>query len=130
MSTAWSGVGPTIPADPRRQIGVIPSVTAMTSHLNPLCSSADGGSGNKVSEPSQGKAQFLVAKAPIRNFQPEGIVPLRPDGGEPSKIGDQWRRYFQVAHYWAAFVVWTKSPLICPTDRFALIDFVARAEPG
>ncbi len=84
---------------------------------------------NKVSEPSQGKAQFLVAKAPIRNFQPEGIVPLRPDGGEPSKIGDQWRRYFQVAHYWAAFVVWTKSPLICPTDRFALIDFVARAEP-
>ena len=58
---------------------------------------------NKVSEPSQGKAQFLVAKAPIRNFQ--------------------------LAHYWAAFVVWTKSPLICPTDRFALIDFVARAEP-
>lgn len=80
-------------------------------------------------EPSQGKAQWLVAKAPIKNIEQGGKLLLRPDGGEPSKVGDQWKKYFAVAHFWAAFVLWTKSPLDYPAGRFTLIDFICNADP-
>jgi hypothetical protein len=83
----------------------------------------------KDKEPSQGKAQWLVAKAPVKPIERGGRIPLRPDGGEPGRIGDQWPKYFSVAHYWAAFVVWTKAPLDYPVDRYALIDFVCNADP-
>lgn len=85
---------------------------------------------HKDSEPSQGKALWLVTKAPVSPIKREGNIHLRPDGGDPSKIGDQWKHYYSVAHYWAAFVVWAKSPLNYPTDRFALIDFVASVNPN
>lgn len=83
----------------------------------------------KDCEPSQGKAQWLVANAPVKRIYVEGIAQLRSGGGEPSKIGDQWNKYFAVAHYWAAFVVWAKAPLDYSTDSYALIDFVCNADP-
>ncbi len=82
----------------------------------------------KCKEPSQGKAQWLVAKAPITPTKVGDAIPLRPDGGEPSKIGNQWKKYRSVAHFWAAFVVWAEKPLGLPNDRFLLLDFICNAD--
>lgn len=83
----------------------------------------------KTTEPSQSKAQWLVANAPIKQVAVNGESQLRPDGGQLARIGDQWNKYYVVAHYWAAFVVWAKTPLNYPVDGYALIDFVCNADP-
>ncbi|QKV58237.1 MAG: hypothetical protein HT580_14455 [Dechloromonas sp.] len=38
-------------------------------------------------------------------------------------------KYHHVANYWAAFVLWAKTPLSFPQDSFALVDFVLHADP-
>ena len=79
-------------------------------------------------EPSQGKAQWLVTNAPIKERLVEGVIPLRPDGGKPTEIAKLWKRYYSVADFWAAFVVWARTPLDFPTDRFVLLDFISNAD--
>ncbi len=84
---------------------------------------------SKCAEPSQGKSQWLISNAPLTPAPREGGIKARKDGGEPARIANQWKKYHFVAHYWAAFVVWAKAPLIYPCDRFALVDFVLNADP-
>lgn len=83
----------------------------------------------KCEEPSQGKSQWLVANAPLTPALREGGIKARKDGGEPARIANQWKKYHHVANYWAAFVLWAKTPLSFPQDSFALVDFVLHADP-
>lgn len=83
---------------------------------------------NKCKEPSQSKALWLAAKAPLKFVDVGNGIELRPDGGDSGKIGDRWASYYSVAHFWAAFVVWTKSPLVFPDTNHPLLDFICSAE--
>ena len=73
-------------------------------------------------EPSLGKAAFLVKNAPLREPVPEKPSPR----GKWEIIQEQWRNNVENAHYWAAIVAITGSPLQYTENL--LLDFICVAD--
>lgn len=76
----------------------------------------------RSSEPSLGKAQWLLTYAPMAGAK----LSLRNSRGDAGQIGKQWKHYFTVAHYWAAFVVLNRNPLAYETT--APLQFICNAD--
>lgn len=87
--------------------------------------------GKFASDASLSKAQWLLTAAPLTTDEST----VRKDGGSPDEIGKQWKHYFAVAHYWAAFVVLSGTPLqyqdaaplnfICNIDSTEFLNLAA-----
>ena len=68
---------------------------------------------NLTSAPSLNKAQWLLCNCSLDSHSP--LTVRRED---PRKIGEQWKTYYSVSDYWAAYAVWANSPMKFDSKKF------------
>lgn len=75
-----------------------------------------------ITEPSLGKAHWLLAKAP----HIDGTS--RPGFCSPDDLAHAWKHYYPFAHYWAAYAAMTGE--LFSFDPAALVRFACKASLG